>query len=402
MARKLLYCNVNFDLQLQGTRSETLSAITAESTLYYLLVGDEEDHILLDIDIPDSYYRYLKAAGLSLPVPATPGQRIPDFVGLPYGWNRDARNRFAQYGVESLSPSDDNVKKANSRLFSYRIASKYGFGVPRARSFPDTSQALDYLTCQASFPCVVKPEFGNAGIGFVHIRNSKQIREKTNLLRSVTSRPCGNLFIEEWLPRTLDISTLVEISSNGQLAALSHHRTLNNAGGVFYGIHLDPDNLLPTPWKKELNKTATLVSQMLYEQGYWGPAGIDSFVTIDENGKESLVPCIEINARQPMSILPYSLQRQIADEQHVLFMFAPARRYQQITSYPELFRKLGADAYDPVTKRGVLVFTPLFYSFRKEIVCPRKIGFFMVAKSTDEVFVLDAVVRKRLGRNASK
>ena len=97
----------------------------------------------------------------------------------------------------------------------------------------------------------------------------------------------GSFLFEPWKERVTDIATSLFISKDGHIKILGHHRNISNRAGSFYANLLTPEDPLITPYKEELSEQSIAVAQALYEKGYFGVVGIDSF-TYHEGSEEKL------------------------------------------------------------------------------------------------------------------
>ncbi|MBD3320501.1 MAG: hypothetical protein GF350_05320 [Chitinivibrionales bacterium] len=390
--KKAWYFNVAFDLSLAGYDLSRLRPVFAESTVYFSCVGNSRDSIVLDTEPDDSYYEYLSAEGIQYPRPLSgkAGGR-GEFVGAPWGWNAEADERFSSLNVRTDHPPLDIVRRVNSRAFSFDFCRSCDYGIPGSNIFFESGPLLAFLHERAQYPCVVKPFHGNAGIGFIHLKTPQlSMQEKQRIVQLFASGTGGAVY-EPWLDRTTDISTRLSVEKDGAITGISHHRTLNNSGGVFYGIILAPVDDQVGPWAEKLDFVAKSAGAALYKEGYYGPAGIDSFVYRTGTNCHALASCVEINSRTTMSLPAYSLREKLAPNSCCLFEFVPSKHYRQIKDYSTL----SSLAYDPEKQHGVHIFTPLHLKTGAGFKTPGKTGFFIVAGSISELYGLDRQLRAR-------
>ena len=107
--------------------------------------------------------------------------------------------------------------------------------------------------------------------------------------------------IEPWCKRVYDFSSSITIQKNGSISSIRHQRSVSNMHGAFIGIYLAPEDPVIEKYVSIQEKAVRNAAQALSDQGYFGPAGFDSFAYIDIDGKERVAPVIEINARHSMS-----------------------------------------------------------------------------------------------------
>ncbi|MBD3344196.1 MAG: hypothetical protein GF401_03935 [Chitinivibrionales bacterium] len=386
--QKAWYFNVSFDLFLAGYDLSKLQPIFNESTIYFACVGMRRDRILLDIEPDPSFFRYLDEHEIDYPLPLSREDNTADLSGSPWGWDSNACSRFESLNIHTDHPSLDTVKKVNSRTYSFGIGEEFGYGVPGARLFCNSSELFAFLERKATYPSVIKPFHGNAGIGFMHMKAPGMSPAVKKRIENLCAPHNYGVIYEPWLQRAADISTRLTINRNGTCIDISHHQTLNNSGGVFYGIVLAPNNKTLTPWRDQLDTMAHRIGAYLFDEGYWGPVGIDSIV-YEKNGALSIALCVEINARRAMSIMAYSLREKLAPDSCCLFEFAQLKNYRDINSYT----RLSSLAFNRKTKKGVFLFTPLSLHADGRKTPPQKIGFFITAPSMPEMWEIDTKLR---------
>ncbi|MEJ2112072.1 MAG: hypothetical protein P8Z37_19620, partial [Acidobacteriota bacterium] len=114
--------------------------------------------------------------------------------------------------------------------------------------------------------------------------------------------------------------------------------------------------------------------------------------TEDETGKE-LCALVDINARQPMSFVAYSLHDRLAPKKYCMFLFAPHRNYPSLKDYEIWYRGCGENAFDMDRATGILLFTPLFYTVGKTEYSPLRHGFFISGSTEKEMRTLESHLR---------
>ena len=183
----------------------------------------------------------------------------------------------------------------------------------------------------------------------------------------------------------------MELDRSGRVVALTHHRALVNRAGVYFGNLLLPDDPLLARWRRRLEEGAAIVARELHAAGYFGPAGLD-WIVHAAGGRESCV-LVDVNARQPMSLLAYALRDRLAPGRACLLLFAPRRRYPALTDYASWRRRLGKYAFDPGRGTGILLFTPLSYDAGGTRYRPLRHGFFIAANTAEEIGEYDRCLR---------
>ncbi|HLV31372.1 MAG TPA: hypothetical protein VKY57_07380, partial [Chitinispirillaceae bacterium] len=186
----------------------------------------------------------------------------------------------------------------------------------------------------------------------------------------------------------------------GSVSLIRHLRSCVNTFGAFYGIYLSPLDPVLKQYEKVLEDTALIVSKELYSQGYWGPAGLDSFVYKDHlAGCYKTASVIEINARHVMSDIVFELMNSCAQGKHCFFRFISRKKGKIPNNYNNLSEMLGKEEYNPVTKTGIMLVSPLEVYFNNKWSKPLRNVFFITADSESELFELDKRLRERLRKN---
>ncbi len=395
----LLYCNPLFDLSLGNYDTAELIPAAAEMGTLFIPCARACDRILLSISVPDEYWEYLTHHGLDCPEPVSIGQKCSGMHGVLWGWNSEARDILLQAEAHCVHPDLSIVREVNSRKFSLQCNRKTGSGVPGACYCATKDELIITLDSWQRFPLVIKPDYGNAGYGFIRKEDRHLLESELKQLDTFFAEGCG-VVVEPWYTRTADISSRCTISPQGSVSDIRHHRTLSNLAGTFFADMIDSHDEVIARWREKLDIAIYGSAMELYEAGYFGPAGMDSFEWVDKKGEVRLAPVIEINARHPMSSVAYTLHEMLAPGGVTLFRFIGKKRHRLPDTYVELKQILGDDAYNPETKRGILPVTPLRVSHTPQSwIQPARSSFFISEKSSEKLLAMDEKLRKVLLRS---
>ncbi|MDG5815791.1 hypothetical protein QA601_11935 [Chitinispirillales bacterium ANBcel5] len=395
---RLLYFNALFDLNLGEHKTERLKRATDEMSLLFLPFGRENDSVIIKVGIEDHYLDYLKECGLTVPQIANKktitGEKT---IGEPWGWDKDAVATFSSMGALRAGPSLESVKMVNSRSFCNALSLDLNCGVPGSKFISNYVQFQNLIKRGAqNFPAVIKPAFGSSGYGFVHLKTPVINKELSLRLEKMINK--GGAIIEPWYRRVADISSTFEIDSAGAVIRKNHYQCSVNSKGTFSGVYLPPQGYeCYEEYELQLSEIVDKVSSRLFNAGYFGPAGIDSFIYKRDDDEEQLAAVIEINARHVISDIARSIQEKVASHKHCFFRLASSKKVILPENYPELIKKLGQLSYSPVNKKGVIVITPLRVG-TKNMIQPFRSAFFLCADSKDDLFRLDSKVIKLLSR----
>ena len=399
---RIFYFNSLFDLELGKFSSQKVEQASAEMTVLFAPLGSRQDRILMGIDVHDDYWKYLDVCGLSTPQPFPVTEKVNcnnRFKGEAWGWNEKSLCVLKQAGASCFHPDTGIVEKVNSRCFSNYLAKKYEWGVGGSKFSCDLADYTKIVSSLSNnFPLVIKPAYGGSGFGFRQIKSLDQAEEYFSDISFLSKH--GGYVVEPWHERVYDLSTRVEIGHDGSVSLIRHLRPCVNTFGAFYGIYLSPQDPVLKLYEKVLEDTALSVSKELYSQGYWGPAGLDSFVYKDHlTGCHKIASVIEINARHVMSDIVFELRNSCAQEKHCFFRFISRKKGKLPDNYNSLSEMLGEEEYNPVTKTGIMLVSPLEVYFNNKWSKPLRNAFFIAADSESELFELDKRLRERLRKN---
>jgi hypothetical protein len=394
---RLLYLNGGFDLSFTGAVPEKFRRLLGEMTLWFAPAGTDGDRIVLESEPHREYWKYLRGLGLTPPEPAVRDGRYEGLEGMPWGWDEGAAEKLSRLGARCAYPGLETVRKVNSREFSFMLGQKHGYGAAGARLCRSTAETCALFEGRGDVPLVVKPAFGNAGIGFVKVLPGTFGPKHRPRIESLfaSGNPC--VTVEPWLDRKADIGTRFELGRTGETGPVTHHRSLATSGGASYGMLFDPQERFIAPYRKELDAMAGIIAKELAAGGYFGPVNIDSMVVRTPQGAPRLVPMLEINARLSMGFIGRNLWEKLAPANHCLFRTLGIGRHRLPETYEELRRLLGPMAYRPGTREGVAVMTPLRSMENGALKQPDRSLLFLAAASEERLCHMDRQLSACIG-----
>jgi hypothetical protein len=387
----LWFLNGSFDLQFAAGDLETHRGYFDEMTAWFVPVAQTGDRVILDCQVPADYGAYLSSCGLDVG-PATIVDRSFDahgFAAVPWGWNSEAADLFKACGATVDAPDLEIVQEVNSRVFSFDVGRIYGYGVPGSRLFTDAGEAVLFIRSLGEFPWVIKPAFGSSGIGFLVIRSADDVERACARAASLLVSGLPALVIEPWIHRISDISSRFDLDRSGSIGSPEHYSTIVTSNGAFYGMGDGPDHASVAPRQSQLDRVAENVGLALHQKGYFGPVSIDSMVVRNEHGGETLVPLLEINARQGMSLIALALRDRLAVGRWWRFRSVGAKRISLPPDYDGWRALLGPNAYDPKSKSGIMIITPLRITSEKGARMPHRTIFFLSSTTAEGLDELD-------------
>jgi hypothetical protein len=389
------FINADFDLSLRRGRPPGVVDARArqarELPFHMLLLGVEGDSILTASAPEGAFLEYLDR--LQIPVPDV---RIrPSLTGqalfTPFGWNRDAEVFNERYDHPAPHPPLDIVRRVNSRTFSAEVERRF-WGGEHVLGVVRSADALAAMLSgrpSGENEWVVKSEHGNGASGNRHLRSRDLgAADREAVTRLLNEDEC--LAVEPWRERVLDLASFFEVDEGGEPDGLLTYEVVNTAEGAFIGDIFDLASPALERWGSEVRAMAAVVAAELACAGYFGPVCVDSFVWND-GGVERLRPVVEINARSFMAAAAERLWRLWDRDRVVCWRLFSTRKLRLPESFAAFEAALGGDAFDPRTRCGVLVTSPMEVEGR----LLRRLGVLLAGEDRESVDVLDRRFRER-------
>ncbi|MHA4819235.1 preATP grasp domain-containing protein [Streptomyces aculeolatus] len=403
------------------------SAVVARMDEFALLLGGAADHVVLKSAPDPGYLDYLRGLGLDLPhvqvtdrcrpgVPVTeealdsPGllARLRALGGplrlLPHGMSAAEEELCRRTGLAAALPPAAVAKRVNSKIYSRRVTAE--LGVPLAEGWECESVAEFEAVAEKAAARIadgavvgVKDAYGVSGKGIVVADRARRLEQLVRMVRRRAERTGDDrlaVVVEVWADKAADLNYHLTVGRDGSVR-FDFVKEALTAGGVHKG-HRFPARLTPGQ-HAAVEETAQLLGGRLAADGYHGPVGVDALVRTDG----SLLPVLEINARNNMSTYQTRLQEQCVPADAV----AVARQYDVRLPGPVPFDRLAAALgpllFDRAAGRGALpdnhATTGAAFSGPAEPPAAPADGrfyFLLVAPDQAEADALDAEVAARL------
>ena len=400
-AKNLFYFNALFDMAMGGHTRAPLKRAADEMSVLIIPMSSKDDFCLIKTAFAPDYTAFLEDNGLVLPKLVNVNERFDSsIIARPWGWDEEALETFKKMGAGMSHPAIDIVKKINNRQFCDSFNEIEKNGVPGSVLLKSSDDVKNFFANNPNFPLVVKPAHGSSGFGFFRLDESP---DKTTVNKIFQLIEQDIIIVEPWLKRIMDVSSSVDIGSDGGLSAVRHYQCLVDSKGTFYGVYLPPDQTRLKPWIPALDKHAAACAEYIYKRGYFGPVGFDSFVYLKDNEPPALAPIIEINARHVMSDIARALKSKLAPDKYVLYRLLSSKRAKLPESYSRLKNILREHSFSAAAKKGILPLTPLRNT--TDITRqPYRNAFFISAESEEELFRMDSFLINALSphRNARR
>lgn len=391
--------NADFDLALQpgwfpALKSE-FEIQVRELTLHALMAAEPEDSVLVYDSPPEAFLHYLEDRGINTPRFSILPEVRPEFHFKPYGWSAKAITLKDRYDLPPVSPTFEAVRHVNGRSFGHFIEREILDSPVSRGQFRSVSDLNTLLASEAERAegWVVKTEHGNAALGNRRLRNQQLQPDDLRWLNPRLQR--GSMVLEWWLPRTMDLCTVFDLSADGTVDDYFIHESIHTSAGGFIGAVYDQEVPPLDVWHNELTNTAEIVASALAREGYFGPVCIDAFVWND-NGTKRLRPLVDINARHYAS----EGWRRLAHlwGSCVYGRFFSCRKLRLPRTYEEFETALSGDAWNSLTGNGVLLTSPMWLEDQGNPRRPRKLGVVFRESSKESVLALEKRFRETFER----
>lgn len=330
---KVWLCNLNVNDQWSKGMS-TAKRMKSESDAYLLnrlaevniLLCNSGDYVFLTNTPEKEFLEDVKALGMPIPNILVlkdcgdkdiSGQILEEYerfkeqiaekeyLFVCYGASEKEVEIADKYSLEMFWPRDWRVQKnINSKVFSRELARKLGLTVPPGGIIGNTeemNQKYETLLSDGFEQVILKDAFGTSGKGLYVAKNEKELKAFSMLL-GVVKNEGFRFILEGWVDKEIDINYQIYISETGMVELISISEQVMKKT-IYRGSRIPPR--ISDQSKKIYEIVAVMIGRELYKLGYWGVAGIDSF--IDKEG--TIYPMIEINARMNFSTYLYNIMK---------------------------------------------------------------------------------------------
>ncbi len=377
MEKKLLYLNAEFDLRIGGYELGRQKTILDEISVYFQILGNSDDSVIMKSKPIPEYYFYLDSLGIEYAKIANKDEVLEKNELFLWAIDNDSVEQINSYGLEFDFPDLDVIKKINSKEYSNEISKQ--IGLDSGTVCYSENQVYDFLEEKKEFPIVIKSSFGSAGTGFIIKDIPDWKKADVKKLRRIFSVKGAAVIIEKWRDRVSDFSISFNILRDGKIDEILFNRTESCKKGVFRAVYPDYFEKELLKVQDELKKTAITVSKKLFKEGYFGPVGIDSYTYLDNSGKLKLNSLSEINARLTMAIIPRTLRKKYGNPEYVSLLSVPRQKLKEISNYDEYYKIFSKNKFDG--KYGILLVTPLKFIYNEDRKSPSKYFFYVAAET---------------------
>jgi hypothetical protein len=306
--------NADFEVELAHTvspyrRLPSFEALNQRLAPHLLWLARAGDALLLSEPWSLSIQREAERLKVEL---ISPERSLPQSARTftPWGWTSGAVAAGEQVGAIVRPVPLKVVARVNSKLWSHALEIELGLklaGAASASTFEELEEAVARGCPQANEKWVIKSEFGFAArervLGRGPVMEEPQAKwSRRRLAKGET------LIFQPWLEVIREYGVVLEIARDGtfEIQGISDLQT-NGAGtgtGYILGRPPAPDRA------RELERIASIVSERLFKEGYYGPVGIDA---LEHAG--GFHPLLEINARYTMGFVAVAVERSLKPDE---------------------------------------------------------------------------------------
>lgn len=199
--------------------------------------------------------------------------------------------------VGASLPSSGVVAQVNSKTWSNDLVIE--LGLPGAGRVVRSPEELVTAVTELDFRALVKDPYGVSGRALLEVSTPGVLRAVERVLRKQDRRV--ELLVQDKLPKLHDFSGHFLLHRDGTAEFLGLQQ-MTNKGFRHLGSHRPPTALVD---ERRYAESLACVTAALAKAGYWGPVGVDAMILADG----TVVPVLEINARQSLGLLTLHLDR---------------------------------------------------------------------------------------------
>jgi len=296
--------------------------------------GTKFDHLALGDPGPGPIERHV--LGDQRAMNEIRGARIAPYAVLPETWTL----------AEQLLPAPEVVAQVNSKSWSNELVRR--LGLPGAGQLVRGIDELVEAVTALDFKALVKDPYGVSGRALLEVPSPGVLKAIERVLRKQVDNGLRvELVVQEKFPKQHDFSGHFHLDQGGGWEFLGLQQ-MTNRGFRHFGSSPVTPSLIDEGWYAE---AVAEVAPALTEAGYWGPVGIDSMLLDDG----TVIPVLEINARQSLGLLAIRLDRQAAEHGLTGHLWQLELNVAPGNTIEDLLGAFGDIRYDGGARPGVTV-----------------------------------------------
>ena len=264
------------------------------------------------------------------------GQELTPYAVLPETWKL----------AEQWLPAPEIVAEVNSKTWSNELVRE--LGLPGAGRVVRSVDELVTAVTALQFQALIKDPYGVSGRALIQVATPGVLRAVERVLRKQVDAGCRvELIVQEKYAKQHDFSGHLLLDRTGDWEFLGL-QLMTNRGFRHFGSSPIPPGLIDEGWYAE---TLAEVVPAIAKAGYWGPVGVDAMLLDDG----TVIPVLEINARQSLGLLSLEIGRRAAERGLTGHLWQLELNVAPGKGIDDVFVALGNLSYAGGTEPGVTV-----------------------------------------------
>lgn len=302
--------NADFEAELAHTagnyrRSPSFEALNRRLAPHLLWLAQPGDALLVQKPWAESLEIEARRRDVEL-VSAESSAAKSTRIFTPWGWTPSAIELGERVKSIVRPVPIEVVARVNSKLWSHQLEVELGAALPGSATASDFEELGRIVARACPAPndkWVIKSPYGFAARDRVLGRGPslEEPQAKWSRRRLAAGE---TLIFQPWLEVVREYGIVLEITRDGTCDVIGISDLQTNGAGTGTGYILGRP---PSPHRAfELERFAQVVGLRLFEEGYYGPVGIDA---LEHAG--GLHPLLEINARYTMGFVAVAVERSL-------------------------------------------------------------------------------------------
>jgi hypothetical protein len=221
----------------------------------------------------------------------------------PYAHIPEIVHLCSCFDFPDYNPAAAVVKKVNSKMYSHSMHED--MGIPQyGEQVTTLDELLTSVAKLSGRKFLLKHPLGVSGKGNLLIESKRMLERIMKYFQTqINEGKRLEILVEPFLDKMIDFSCQMKIGRDGRCELLSVQKMDNNSNFAYCGSSCADSGLNDLLEKKGYFSLMERVGAKLFADGYFGYACVDSMLLRDQ----TLVPIVEINARESMGLINYSL-----------------------------------------------------------------------------------------------
>lgn len=281
-----------------------------------------ESYVFMDRISDSCFYKYLKEniENIATPITSDYLHTISSQIQVcPWGLSPQVIHFFenirSNYNNNLIIPRwNSELSHLSNRIFAKECLKYLCSIIPEVScnlipAWVNNIENIEHLVSKSKVRLLAKAPFSSSGRGLLWLPLYQLTRVERQILHGILKKQ-GSVSIEKVLDKKIDFAMEFNISKSGDTTfqGYSLFYTNNKGGYVSNYLGLQSDILEIISFHIDINLLETVKSALIeilsnkFSGIYSGNIGVDMMV-YEENGKNKLHPCVEINVRDNMGIV---------------------------------------------------------------------------------------------------